>query len=127
MRTQDKWIFFLFGLVFWALGTLGYEMIGPAVFETGARRYWVNFVLTPIASAAVCILLLAMRHIPAPQWAAASLLISIPGMFGEAVVLSRFGVLMPRMHAETGGRYGALLFASYGVFLAIAEFVTIAA
>jgi hypothetical protein len=48
-------------------------------------------------------------------------------MFGEALLLSRFATFMPRMHPETGGKYGAFLFATYALFLTIAEIVTIRA
>jgi hypothetical protein len=48
-------------------------------------------------------------------------------MIGEAVVLSHLSVFMPRMHAESGGRYGAFLFATYGLVLSIAEAVTLRA
>jgi len=55
------------------------------------------------------------------------LLLAIPGMIGEAIVLSHLGVFMPRLHAQSVGRYGAFLFATYGLALAIAEMVTLRA
>ena len=61
----------------------------------------------------------------APDWAFAALLLALPGMFGEAVLLSRFATLMPRMRPESAGRYGAFLFATYALFLTIAEIVTV--
>jgi hypothetical protein len=61
------------------------------------------------------------------DWASAALLIALPGMFGEAALLSRFAVFMPRMRPETAGRYGAFLFATYALFLTIAEMVTVLA
>jgi len=124
MKMHDRVLFLLFGLGFWIIGTLWYEVRGPFVFETGNPRYWVNFILTPIVSAAVCIAILRWRHIPAPEWASAALLIALPGMFGEAVLLSNFSVLMPRMQPASAGRYGAFLFAAYALFLTIAEIVT---
>jgi hypothetical protein len=127
VKSHDKLFFLLFGLVFWVVGTLWYEVRGQAVFESTSLRYWINFVLTPVVSSAICILLLRVRHVPSAEWAAASLLIAIPGMFGEAVILSRFALFMPRMHAEMGGKYGALLFASYGLLLTITEIVTLRA
>lgn len=36
-------------------------------------------------------------------------------------------VFMPKLHAELGGRYGAFLFMTYAVVLAIAELVTLRA
>ncbi|MFZ0805046.1 MAG: DUF5367 family protein, partial [Candidatus Sulfotelmatobacter sp.] len=56
-----------------------------------------------------------------------ALLLALPGMFGEAALLSRFAAFMPRMRPETAGRYGAFLFATYALFLTIAEIVTVRA
>ena len=127
MTMQDKSLFAFFGAAFWVVGTIFFELRGPHVFESGNLRYWINFVLTPIFSAAICILLLRWRHVPDTDWASAALLIALPGMFGEAAILSHFSRFMPRMHPETGGRYGAFLFASYALFLTIAEIVTMRA
>ena len=127
MKIYDKLLFLFFGVAFWVIGTIWYEMRGPHVFESGNLRYWINFVITPIVTAVICILLLRWRHVLAAEWAAAALLIALPGMFGEAVLLSRFATFMPRMHPETAGKYGAFLFATYAVFLTIAEIVTIVA
>jgi len=55
------------------------------------------------------------------------LLLAIPGMIGEAVVLSNLGTFMPRIQEASGGRYGAFLFATYAVVLSIAEFATLRA
>jgi hypothetical protein len=68
-----------------------------------------------------------MKNVPAPMWASAMLLLAIPGMVGEAVVLSHLSVFMPRIQASSGGRYGAFLFAIYALVLGIAEFVTLRA
>jgi Family of unknown function (DUF5367) len=127
MKMNDKVVLLLFGVAFWVIGTIWYELRGPHVFESTSQRYWINFVLTPIFSAVVCILLLRFRHIPAAEWASAALLIAIPGMFGEAALLSRFATFMPRMHPETAGKYGAFLFAAYALFLTIAEIVSLRA
>ncbi len=127
MKIYDKLLFLFFGVAFWVIGTIWYELRGPHVFESGNLRYWINFAITPIVTAVICILLLRWRHVLAAEWAAAALLIALPGMFGEAVLLSRFATFMPRMHPETSGKYGAFLFATYAVFLTIAEIVTIVA
>lgn len=127
MKMHDRVLFLLFGLAFWIIGTLWYEVRGSFVFETTSLRYWINFVLTPIVSAAVCIAILRWRHISAPEWASAALLIALPGMFGEAVLLSNFALLMPRMQPTSAGRYGAFLFVAYALFLTIAEIVTLKA
>jgi hypothetical protein len=124
MKMNDKLLFVLFGAAVWVVGTIFYELRGPQVFESGSQRYWINFVLTPVLSAAICMILLWWRHVSAADWASAALLIALPGMFGEAVLLSRFASLMPRMRLETAGKYGAFLFATYAVFLTIAEIVT---
>lgn len=125
MKTQDIALFLVFGIVFWVAGTIWYEMRGPLVFETTGVRYWTNFVLTPLVTAGVCILMLRWRHVPNAEWASAALLIAIPGMIGEAVLLSRFGELMPKMQAASAGKYGGFLFATYAVVLGIAEMVSI--
>jgi hypothetical protein len=124
MKPFDKMLLPLLGLAFWVGGTILYEFRGRYIFEGSSQRYWINFVLTPVVTAAICILILNWRHIPAADWASAALLIALPGMFGEAALLSRFAVFMPRMRPETAGRYGAFLFATYALFLTIAEVVS---
>jgi Mn2+/Fe2+ NRAMP family transporter len=127
MRARDIALLLGFGIVFWAAGTLWYEWRGPLVFETTLTRYWANFALTPIVTAAVCILVLHWLQIPAAQWSAAMLLVAIPGMIGEALLLSNFSTLMPRMHESSAGKYGAFLFATYALVLGIAEIATLRA
>ena len=127
MKIYDKLLFLLFGAAFWVIGTIWYQLRGPQVFERSSQVYWINFVLTPIVTAGICILILRWRHVPAAEWASAALLIALPGMFGEAALLSRFATFMPRMHPETAGKYGAFLFATYALFLTIAEIITIRA
>jgi hypothetical protein len=127
MKPLDKLLFPLIGVAFWVAGTILYEFRGHHVFEGSEPRYWINFVLTPVVTAGICILILKWRHTPAADWASAALLIALPGMFGEAALLSRFAVFMPRMRPETAGRYGAFLFATYALFLTIAEIVTVQA
>jgi len=124
MKPLDKLLFLLLGVVFWIAGTVLYEFRGQHVFESGSQRYWINFVLTPVLTAAICVLILKWRHVAPTDWASAALLLALPGMFGEAALLSRFAVFMPRLRPETAGRYGAFLFATYALFLTIAEFVT---
>ena len=55
------------------------------------------------------------------------LLLAIPGMIGEALVLSNLSTFMPKLHATSGGRYGAFLFAMYALVLGMAEVVTLRA
>ncbi len=127
MKMNDKLLFLLFGAAFWVVGTIFYELRGPQVFESSSQRYWINFVLTPIVTAAICTAILGWRNVAAADWASAALLIALPGMFGEAVLLARFSAFMPRMHPETAGKYGAFLFATYALFLTVAEIVTVRA
>jgi hypothetical protein len=127
MKMSDNLLLVGFGAAFWVVGTIWYEWRGPHVFESTSQRYWINFVLTPIVTAAICMVILRWRHVPAAEWASAALLIALPGMFGEAALLSCFATLMPRMRLDTAGRYGAFLFATYGLFLTIAEIVTVRA
>jgi hypothetical protein len=123
MKPFDKLLFPLIGIGFWIAGTILYEFRGHHIFEGSNQRYWINFLLTPIATAGICILILRWRHIPPADWASAALLIVLPGMFGEAALLARFATFMPRMRPETAGRYGAFLFATYALFLTIAEVI----
>jgi hypothetical protein len=127
MRTQDAVLMFVLGLAIWVAGTFFYAAHGAAIMETTSARYWRSFVLSAVLSAAMCIALLRWRHIAPAHWASAMLLLAIPGMIGEAVVLSHFGTFMPRLQAASGGRYGAFLFATYGLVLAVAEAVTLRA
>jgi Family of unknown function (DUF5367) len=54
----------------------------------------------------------------------AMLLLALPGMIGEAVVLSHLATFMPRIQETSGGRYGAFLFATYAAVLGIAAYAT---
>lgn len=127
MKTQDVALLLILGLIIWVVGTIYYGKVGPAILETTSGRYWREFALAPVLSAVLCILILRWRHIPAANWTSAMLLLAIPGMIGEAVVLSNLSTFMPRLHAASGGRYGAFLFATYALVLGMAEVVTLAA
>lgn len=127
MSRKDRASLLLLGFMIWVVGTIYYAYSGPGILETTEVRYWVSFFVSPIISAAICLLILRRRRIPPADWASAMLLLAIPGMVGEAVVLSHLGTFMPRLHAESGGRYGAYLFATYGLVLGMAEMVTLRA
>jgi hypothetical protein len=127
VKIRDSVLLLVFGIVFWIAGTIWYEMRGARVFETTSLRYAVNFALTPVLTAAVCVTILRWLRIPALAWASAALLIAIPGMIGEAILLSRFAALMPGMQPASAGRYGGFLFATYALFLGIAETVALRA
>ena len=127
MKGHDSIFLLLFGFALWLAGTIYYELRGPVLLETTSRIYWINFILAPIFSAIVCILILRTRHIPQSAWASAALLLALPGMIGEAVVLAQFSTLMPRLQPASGGKYAAFLFAAYALFLGIAEVVSLKA
>ncbi len=127
MKSRDIVYLGVAGLVIWIIGTVYYGYIGSRVLETTSLSYWISFALSPVFSALICIAILRRRHIPSPNWAAAMLLLAIPGMIGEALVLTNLTTFMPRLHAESGVRYGALLFATYAIVLGIAETVTLRA
>jgi Family of unknown function (DUF5367) len=127
MKPFDKLLFPLLGAAFWVAGTIAYEFRGHHILETSSTRYWINFMAAPVVTTLLCAWILRWRQVAASEWAGASLLIALPGMFGEALLLSRFAVLMPRMRPESAGKYAAFLFATYGLFLALAEIVTLRA
>ena len=52
------------------------------------------------------------------------LLLGMPGMIGEALVLSHFSTSC-RLQEASAERYGAFLFAAYAVATGIAEVVTL--
>lgn len=127
MKTQDTVMLGGLGLAIWVVGTIYYAYTGPAVLETTGLRYWISFFVSPILSGAICVAILRWRHIPRADWAVAMLLLAIPGMIGEAVVLTHWATFMPKLQAASGGRYGAFLFATYAVVLAMAEAVALKA
>jgi hypothetical protein len=124
MKGQDVGLLLGLGAAIWVLGTILYAYQGPAILETTSARYWMAFVLSPLISAALCVAILRWRHIAPTEWTSAMVLLAIPGMIGEVVVLSHLSFFMPRLHAESGGRYGAFLFATYALVLGMAEVVT---
>jgi hypothetical protein len=127
MKSLDVALLLALGVVIWVLGTIYYARRGPAILETTSARYWLAFALSPIASAALCILILRWRHIAPVHWNSAMLLLAIPGMIGEAVVLSNLSVFMPKLQATSGGKYGAFLFATYALVLGLAQVVSLRA
>jgi hypothetical protein len=127
MRRNEVVVLLVLGFVIWLLGSIYYAYRGAAILETTRLRYWISFALSAIVSGALCVGLFQWRHIPPANWASAALLIVLPGMIGEVVVLLNLSTFMPRLHATSGGRYGAFLFASYALVLAISEFVTLKA
>ena len=127
MKAHDIVLLSLTGFLLWLVGTFYYAWRAQAIFETTSLRYWISFFVSPILTAALCIAILRARHIPASAWASAILLLAIPGMIGEAIVLSHLATFMPKLQATSGGRYGAFLFAAYALVLVIAEAVTLKA
>jgi hypothetical protein len=127
MRLSDIILLLFVGLAIWIAGTIYYGYRGPAILETTPLRYWIAFWASPTVSAVLCVAILRGRAIAPAHWAAAMLLLAIPGMIGEAIVLSHLQTFMPRLHAASGGKYGAFLFVTYAFVLAIAEAVTLTA
>jgi len=125
MKVQDVTLLLLLGLLIWVVGTVYYGYRGPAILETTSVRYWTAFAVSAIFLAALCIAILRWRHMPAEHWTSARLLLAVPGMVGEAIVLTHLGTFMPKLHAGSGGKYGAFLFATYAVVLGLAEVVTL--
>ena len=115
------------GIAIWILGTIYFSLRGQPILETTPMRYWLSFALTPVLSAILCICILKLLHIPAPQWTSAMLLLALPGMIGEAILLTHFATFMPRLQIASSGKYGAMLFAAYAVALGFAEAVTLRA
>jgi Family of unknown function (DUF5367) len=127
MKSLDVALLLVLGLIIWILGTVYYANRGRDVLETTSSRYWKEFILSPVISAVLCIAILRWRHIALANWTSAMLLLAIPGMAGEAVVLSNLSTFMPKLQAASGGRYAAFLFASYAFILGVAEAVTLGA
>jgi Family of unknown function (DUF5367) len=125
VRVQDITLLFVFGLTFWIAGTVYYAYYGARILETTRLRYWV--ILSSFGSLAVSIAILRWRRISPANWASAMLLLAVPGMLGEAVVLSHLATFMPKWQERSAGRYGALLFATYGLVLTVAAAVTLTA
>jgi len=125
MSLQNRIILFALGLLIWIVGSIYYAYRGPQVLETTQLRYWVSFFLSPLLSAILVAVVLKLLQIAPSNWASAVLLLAIPGMVGEAIVLSHLSTFMPRIQESSGGRYGAFLFATYALVLGIAEFVTL--
>lgn len=127
MKTQEVVLLLALGLLIWVLGTVYFANRGAALFESASLRYWLSFAISPIVSAALCIFILRWRQVAASDWTFAMLLLAVPGMIGEAVVLSNLSTFMPKFHETSGGRYAAFLFATYALVLGIAEMVTMRA
>jgi uncharacterized membrane protein YdjX (TVP38/TMEM64 family) len=127
MNVQQCIVLFVLGLLIWVLGSAYYAYVGPQVLETTKLHYWISFWISPVVSTILVVVILRLFHVAPRNWALAALLIAIPGMIGEAVVLSHLSTFMPRIQESSGGRYGAFLFATYAVVLGIAEYVTLKA
>ena len=125
MSMQNRVMLFAFGLIIWIAGSVYYAYRGPQVLETTKLHYWISFSVSPAVTAILVVAILKYLKIAPPHWASAALLLAIPGMIGEAIVLSHLSTFMPRIQESSGGRYGAFLFATYAVVLGIAEIVTL--
>ena len=107
MKHNEVVLFLVLGAAIWIIGTIYFAYTGRSVLETTHVRYWVG--------------ILRWRHVAHADWASAMLLLTIPGMIGEAMVLTHLGTFMPRIQETSGGKYGALLFATYALVLGMAE------
>lgn len=125
MSMQNRITLFAFGLIIWIAGSIYYAYRGPQVLETTRLHYWISFSVSPLVTAILVVAILKWLRVALPHWASAALLLAIPGMIGEAIVLSHLSTFMPRIQESSGGRYGAFLFATYAVVLGIAEIVTL--
>jgi hypothetical protein len=125
MSLQNRSVLLALGLAIWIGGTVFYGYRGHQVLETATLNYWISFFVSPVVSAIMVVAIFKLLRVAPAHWASAALLLAIPGMFGEAVVLSHLSTFMPRIQESSGGRYGAFLFATYGVVLGIAEIVTL--
>ena len=125
MNLQNRLLLLVSGLIVWIVGTIYYAYRGPHVLETTRAHYWISFFVSPLVSALLVVVILKRLRIAPSDWASAGLLLAIPGMIGEAIVLSHLSAFMPRIQETSGGRYGAFLFATYAVVLGIAEIVTL--
>ncbi|WP_433966688.1 DUF5367 family protein [Tunturiibacter gelidiferens] len=127
MSLRSRIILFALGLIIWIVGSIYYAYRGPQVLEATKLNYWVSFFVSPVLTAILVVFILKLLRIVPSDWASAALLLAIPGMVGEAVVLSHLSTFMPRIQESSGGRYGAFLFATYALVLGIAEFMTLKA
>jgi hypothetical protein len=125
MKVEEMALLLVLGSLIWRLGTVYYANHGRAILETTSVRYWCAFALSAIASAILCFVILRWRGIPSANWTTAMLLLAIPGMIGEAVVLSNLPRFMPKLQTASGGKYGAFLFGTYALVLALAEVITL--
>jgi hypothetical protein len=97
MKAQEVTLLLVAGLLVWIVGTIYYGYRGPTILETTSLRYWTAFALSPVLSGILCIAILRWRQVPAASWTSAMLLLAIPGMVGEAVVLTHLSVFMPKL------------------------------
>lgn len=125
MKTRDVMALIILGCIIWSAGTIYYAYAGPLTLETTSFRYWTSFIISPVVSWMVCMAILRRLRIPRGNWAVAMLLLAVPGMVGEAIVLTNWSTFMPKLHAASAGRYGAFLFITYAVVLSFAEVVTL--
>src|SRR5208282_1736164 len=105
MNQKDAILLIALGLAIWIAGSIYYAYRGALILETTPQRYWIAFAASPVFSAALCIVILRWRKITPANWATAMLLLAIPGMLGEALVLSHLGTFMPRLQPASGGKY----------------------
>ncbi len=106
MKASQVWILLLAGVAVWLIGTVYFALRGPSILETTALRYGAVFMVTPLCSVLLCVGIMCRMGIPPEMWPQAMLLIALPGMVGEAAVLSRLSAWMPRCNPLQAGAMG---------------------
>jgi hypothetical protein len=124
MHIHDVMILCVLGVLLWVGGTVYFASQAPVLLSKRTLSILI-FILAPVLSAAAVFVILYWRGIAPSSWAAAALLLAIPGMLGEALVLGRLALFVPRLPTTAAGPYGALLFLTYALVLAVAELVTL--
>jgi hypothetical protein len=119
MKGSDIVLLLVLGLIIWVAGTIYYAICGHIILETTSLRYWRMMIISAISSTVICFAILRWRNIAPVNWTSAMLLIALPGMVGEAVLLTNLTRFMPRLQSASGGKYGALLFATYALALGL--------
>ena len=108
MKALDIAILLAFGFAIWILGTIYYASRGPLFSKpppsaTGAPLHYRQ------SSQAFCASRSCVGGNPRCSLGLRHVLLALPGMIGEALVLSHLSTFMPKLQAGSGGRYGALL------------------
>ncbi len=116
---EDSFYFILAGALVWSAATLFYAAFAGGLIEQAFWFYALNAALATAALTFFFHVTARLRHLPARRRPLAALTFSAPGVFGAAVVIMNFQVLMPGLPPESLGRYGAFVVVAYGALLAL--------